>query len=1148
MRYWKAGSDCCLWDGVTCDMATGHVVSLDLSSSWLNGPLRSNSSLFRLLHLHKLNIAYNDFASSPIPSELGQLSRLTHLNLSFSKFSGHIPSEISKLTNLMSFDLSDWYGNNLYIREGEVERLIQNMTNLRLLNLDGVDLSSSLVPQSMANLSFLTHLSLWNCDLHGKFPQNVFQLPNIQSVELSENMDLTGSIPEFNSSNNLMSLVIRGTSFFGKLPDSIGNLKYLNVLNLESFSGTVPSSLWNLSKLVELDLSFSYFKGQLPSTLGDLPNLISLNLGDNEFGGELPSSIQNLPQLQYLNLGKNNFDGQISTSFGNLTQLNYLDLSHNFFHGKFPNPMAFPYLIEEIDFGYNNLTGSIPSYNLNLSFLFSLALSNNLFTGVIPSSLFAIPSLVYLYLDGNQFTDLDISNSSQLDTLSLSNNLFTGIIPSSLFALPSLGYLDLGDNQFTDLAISNSSKLHILSLSNNLFTGVIPSSLFAIPPLVSLYLDDNQFTDLDISNSSQLESFSLSGNRLSRLIPRSISKLKKLRELQLDSNNLSGRTDFGIFSEMTDLKFLDLSYNSRLSIANMSLASALPQFHGLSLSSCNISEFPDFLKTQHELQFLDLSCNRIGGPIPKWFLSIGTKTLQQLNLSHNSISGWEEIQSLILPWKVLESLDMRSNVLQGPLVVPPMSIQSFFISNNSLIGRIDPLFCKLKNLRTLDASNNRLDGTIPLCFRNMGNSEEAPSVLPWKGLQYLDLRSNMLQGPLVVPPMSITSILISNNSLIGRIDPLFCKLRNLIILDASNNHLTGTIPQCLGSFDSSLTILNLQGNKLHGDMPYTCGDGSQLLTLDLGHNYLQGKIPQSLIKCQELEVLNLGHNNMSDKFPFWLQNLPKLQVLILSFNRFYGPIWGPRNFRGFVNSRIIDLSFNAFSGSLPSHYFKNWTSMMESSKKNRSELKYTGEGYYQYSLTLMNKGQEMKLIKILTIFVAIDLSNNRLRGEIPTTIGDLQSLIVLNLSSNCFTGAIPSSLGNLIELESLDLSNNKLSGVIPQQLINLTFLGYLNLSVNHLTGLIPQGGQIWVFPGSSFEGNWGLCGLPLAQKCGTILPTSHFHKISSDSLLSGFTWKVVVMGFGCGLIIGLVGGHIITLIRPNFMFIIFGVLPQRRLR
>ena len=31
MKFWKAGRDCCKWEGVTCNMETGQVVRLDLS-------------------------------------------------------------------------------------------------------------------------------------------------------------------------------------------------------------------------------------------------------------------------------------------------------------------------------------------------------------------------------------------------------------------------------------------------------------------------------------------------------------------------------------------------------------------------------------------------------------------------------------------------------------------------------------------------------------------------------------------------------------------------------------------------------------------------------------------------------------------------------------------------------------------------------------------------------------------------------------------------------------------------------------------------------------------------------------------------------------------------------------------------------------
>ncbi|KAB1226200.1 Receptor-like protein 12 [Morella rubra] len=57
----NGSSDCCSWDGVECNHYTGHVISLDLSSRCLYGSINSNSSLFRLLHLQCLNLAFNHF-------------------------------------------------------------------------------------------------------------------------------------------------------------------------------------------------------------------------------------------------------------------------------------------------------------------------------------------------------------------------------------------------------------------------------------------------------------------------------------------------------------------------------------------------------------------------------------------------------------------------------------------------------------------------------------------------------------------------------------------------------------------------------------------------------------------------------------------------------------------------------------------------------------------------------------------------------------------------------------------------------------------------------------------------------------------------------------------------------------------------------
>ena len=72
--------------------------------------------------------------------------------------------------------------------------------------------------------------------------------------------------------------------------------------------------------------------------------------------------------------------------------------------------------------------------------------------------------------------------------------------------------------------------------------------------------------------------------------------------------------------------------------------------------------------------------------------------------------------------------------------------------------------------------------------------------------------------------------------------------------------------------------------------------------------------------------------------------------------------------------------------------------------------------YYKDSMTIVNKAVELKLVKILIIFIAIDLSNNRFYGEISDSVGNLKALIVLNLSSNYFMSHIPSLLGHLINV------------------------------------------------------------------------------------------------------------------------------------
>ncbi|KAD6455185.1 hypothetical protein E3N88_09891 [Mikania micrantha] len=116
----------------------------------------------------------------------------------------------------------------------------------------------------------------------------------------------------------------------------------------------------------------------------------------------------------------------------------------------------------------------------------------------------------------------------------------------------------------------------------------------------------------------------------------------------------------------------------------------------------------------------------------------------------------------------------------------------------------------------------------------------------------------------------------------------------------------------------------------------------------------------------------------------------------------------------------------------------------------------------------------------------LDLSSNKLTGQIPEELGLLTRILSLNLSHNKLSGPIPVSFSNLSQIESLDLSSNSLSGKVPSKLIQLTKLAVFDVSYNNLSSRLPEPkAQFGTFGNESYEGNPLLCGTPLENNCTT---------------------------------------------------------------
>ncbi|KAJ9678799.1 hypothetical protein PVL29_020865 [Vitis rotundifolia] len=826
---------------------------------------------------------------------------------------------------------------------------------------------------------------------------------------------LYGSI---NSSSTLFSLV-----HLRRLDLSDNNFNY----------SEIPFGVGQISRLRSLDLSNARFSGQIPSELLALSKLVFLDLSANPMlqlqKPGLRNLVQNLTHLKALQLSEVNISSTIPHELANLSSLTTLFLRECGLHGEFPiNIFQLPSL-KFLSVRYNpDLIGYLPEFQ-ETSPLKMLCLAGTSFSDELPTSIGRLGSL----------TELDISSCN-----------FTGLVPSPLGHLPQLSYLDLSNNSFSGQIpsfMANLTQLTILTLADNQLSGQIPSWLM---------------------NLTQLTVLDLGRNNLEGGIPSSLFELVNLQFLSVQGNSLNGTVELNMLLKLKNLISFQLSDNKLSLLGYTRTNVTLPKFKILGLSSCNLTEFPDFLRNQDELEVLFLSRNKIHGLIPKWMWNTSQENLEALFLSGNLLTGFDQ----------------------------------------------------------------------------------HPVVLPWSRLSILQLDSNMLQGPLPIPPPSTIKYSVSRNKLTGEISSLICNMSSLTFLDLSSNNLSGRIPQCLANLSKSLSVLDLGRNSLDGPIPQTCTVPNNLRVINLGENQFQGQIPRSFANCIMLEHLVLGNNQIDDIFPFWLGALPQLQVLILRSNRFHGAIgsWHS-NFR-FAKLRIVDLSDNKFIGDLPSEYFQNWDAMKLTDIANdlrymQARPKFQIPGYrwtmpYMYSMTMTNRGMQRFYEKIPDVFIAIDFSGNNFKGQIPTSIGNLNGLHLLNLGDNNLTGHIPSSLGDLTQLESLDLSQNQLSGEISLQLTEITFLAFFNVSHNHLTGPIPQGKQFSTFSNASFDGNPGLCGSPLSRACGSSEASPPTSSSSKQGSTSEFDWKFVLMGYGSGLVIGVSMGYCLTSWKHEWFVKTFG--------
>ncbi|KAJ0705284.1 putative leucine-rich repeat domain superfamily [Helianthus annuus] len=814
-----------------------------------------------------------------------------------------------------------------------------------------------------------------------------------------------------------------------------------------------------------------------------------------------------------------------------------LDLSCGMLQGTIhPNTTLFHLpRLQRLNLAYNNFTDSQfpPAIGRLSNSLTHLNISSCEFTGQVPTSISHLNKLVSLDLSSNDF-NLEphvfinlLQNLTVMKELSLTDVNISAVLSSNLnISSSSLNLLNLGSTGLQGNLprnIFNLQSLEKLDLQGNSLTGHIPSEVSLLPNLVSLDLSWNwngNGIDLEphifislLKNSTFLRDLHLVYVNIGIVLPTYLSISSSLRSLDLRETRLQGKLPDNILN-LKYLERLELSGKNILSgpFPKVNTSPSIP-LRELDLSGCGLNgSLPKNLGNLRYLEYIDLSNNKLSGTLPSSLFTL--PSLKYIILDYNMFQG-----NMPLELFSLHSLEILS------------------LANNQLSGQIDVLdngpdlqtFQRLTNLFYIDLSYNNFRGDWELDALLSSITNLDTLILSHSGISVTTSNANHHVNP------NIRTLRLASCSL--KVFPVSIRaMTNLFYLNLSNNDIQGHIPDWIGEIGKSqLSVLDISNNSITGTIPNVYEDWSELEGFVLNGNQLQGKVPTSLYKCQKLKIIDLGNNQLSDTFPGWLGDLPKLQALVLRSNNFHGGInvTSSKVKFPFPSLRVIDLSHNGFVGQLPTKYFQNFKAM-KNVVKNNTKPEYLSTGSTYYSITIAMKGVEQHVPRILVELTIVDLSNNKFKGEIPYILGNLNSLKELNLSHNSLTGRIPHSLGNISEIESLDLSWNKLTGEIPQSLADLTFLEFLNLSQNHLVGYIPQGKQFDTFDNYSFGGNPKLCGLPLTKKCG-----EHPHEPQlegdGDEEESGFTWKVVVMGYGCGTLLGMVLGYImLTTGRPKW--------------
>jgi Leucine-rich repeat (LRR) protein len=257
--------------------------------------------------------------------------------------------------------------------------------------------------------------------------------------------------------------------------------------------------------------------------------------------------------------------------------------------------------------------------------------------------------------------------------------------------------------------------------------------------------------------------------------------------------------------------------------------------------------------------------------------------------------------------------------------------------------------------------------------------------------------------------------------------------------------LGGHLPATLGDL-SALRVLILSHNDLAGTIPHRLGDLHRLSTLRLDHNDLSGAIPASIFRLQAIEVIALNHNALEGALPQYLMS----RDYLLENRRLQDESEGQEPIADKVPPVLPGerMSPADVAGLIPGSYLnvrrkdgpddeRKITDAIWQDMINNNRIVVPGSSERDKpDLTNVHAWSNPRLRYL-------DLSNNRLEGEMPSWISRYATLEYLDVSENELNGTLPDSFGSLMELLEINVSGTRLEGAIPGSILRIPGLAKL---------------------------------------------------------------------------------------------------------